>query len=437
MNPTTICENLTIADDGRMLVFGGHRVDELAKAYGTGLYVMDERRIRHNARVYVEAMRDFFGDGATAMYASKACSFTRMYKIVEEEGMGADVVSCGEMYTAMNAGFPTDKLVFHGNLKTDEDIRFAVENGIGCIVADCREEIDAIDRIAGECGVRQRVLLRLTPGIDPHTYEAVATGKVDSKFGFAIDTGMGMAIAKHALTKAHLDLRGFHCHVGSMVFDSDVYIRTAEIMLGFIAALRDETGFLATELDIGGGYGVRYVASDPTIDIRANIAEVAACMRRVAASLDIPLPRVSMEPGRSIVADAGLTLYTVGAVKTIEGYKTYVCVDGGMGDNPRYALYGSAYTVVAADKLDEPTDMVCTVAGRCCESGDVLQENVSLPSSLTRGDLLAVLTTGAYNYSMASNYNRYPRFPVIMVDGERDYVAVRRETFADIVANDR
>ncbi len=436
MNPSVICDNLSIASDGKTLTFAGRRVDELAQQYGTALYLMDEARIRQNARVYVEAMREFFGEGSVPLYASKACCFKRMYAIVGEEGMGADVVSCGELYTAKVAGFPMEKLYFHGNLKTDEDIRYAIECGIGCIVVDCMEEIDAIDRLAAAAGVTQRVLLRLTPGIDPHTYEAVATGKVDCKFGFAIETGAAMAAAKHALAKTHLVLAGFHCHVGSMVFDSDVYIRTAEIMLDFIATLQRDTGHVTEELDLGGGYGVRDVEGDPTIDIRANIAEVATCVKGFVAARGIPMPRIHMEPGRSIVADAGLTLYTVGAVKTIEGYKTYVCVDGGMGDNPRYALYGSQYTVVAADKLDETTDMICTVAGRCCESGDILQEAVSLPSSLARGDLLAVLTTGAYNYSMASNYNRYPRLPVVMLDGERDYVAVRRERFEDIVFND-
>ncbi len=436
MNPSVICDNLSVAADGRTLTFAGRRVDELAAKYGTGLYLMDEARIRHNIRVYVEAMRDFFGDGSYPFFASKACCFTRMLEIVRDEGMGADVVSCGELYTAMNAGFPTERLVFHGNLKTDDDLRYAMANGIGCIVADCHEEIEAIDRIAGELGIQQRVLLRLTPGIDPHTYEAVATGKVDCKFGFAIETGMAMTETKYALTKQNIVLGGFHCHVGSMVFDSDVFVRSAAIMLDFIADLKAKTGFVTEELDLGGGYGVRYVESDPTIDIRANIAEVADCVKRLVAERDIPMPRVHMEPGRSIVADAGLTVYTVGAVKTIEGYKTYVCVDGGMGDNPRYALYGSAYTVVAADKLNEPTDMVCTVAGRCCESGDLIQEDVHLPSSLVRGDLLAVLTTGAYNYSMASNYNRYGRLPVVMLDGEQDYVAVRRESFEDIVLND-
>ncbi len=435
MNPNVICDNLSVAD-GRVLTFAGRRVDELAAKYGTALYLMDEARIRQNARVYVQAMRDFFGEGSHPYYASKACCFAQMYKIIEQEGMGADVVSCGEIYTAKKAGFPMGKLVFHGNLKTDEDLRYAIENGIGCIVADCFEEIDAIDRIAGELGVRQRVLLRLTPGIDPHTYEAVATGKVDCKFGFAIETGMAMDATVRTLAKENIVLGGFHCHVGSMVFDSDVFIRSAEIMLDFIATLHAETGFVTEELDLGGGYGVRYVESDPTIDIRANIAEVAACVKRMVAERGIPMPHVHMEPGRSIVADAGLTLYTVGAVKTIEGYKTYVCVDGGMGDNPRFALYGSEYTVVAADKLDAPTDMVCTVAGRCCESGDIIQENVSLPSTLARGDLIAVLTTGAYNYSMASNYNRYPRLPVVMLDGEREYVAVRRESFDNLVAND-
>lgn len=436
MNPNDICENLSVTADGRTLLFAGRNVAELVEKYGSGLYVMDEGRIRRNARVYVEAMREYFGEGSCPLFASKACSFTQMYKIVEQEGMGVDVVSCGELYTAKNAGFPMEKVYFHGNLKTDGDLRYAIGCGVGCIVADCREEVDAIDRIAAELGVRQRVMLRLTPGIDPHTYEAVATGKVDCKFGFAIENGMAMEIALHTLDKTNVDLCGFHCHVGSMVFDSDVYIRTAQIMLDFIARLNADTGFVTRELDIGGGYGVRYVEDDPTIDIRANIAEVADTMKRLTAERGIPMPLVHMEPGRSIVADAGVTLYTVGAVKTIPGYKTYVCVDGGMGDNPRYALYRSPYTVVAADKLNEACDMLCDLAGRCCESGDVLQESIYLPHSLERGDLIAVLTTGAYNYSMASNYNRYPRFPVIMVDGERDYIAVRRESFADIVLND-
>lgn len=436
MNPNSICTNLSVSADGKRLLFAGRDTADIVKKYGSGLYLMDEQRIRENARVYVKAMRDFFGEGSHPLFASKACSFTRMYKIVEEEGMGVDVVSCGELYTAKNAGFPMDKIYFHGNLKTDEDIRYAIECGVGCIVADCREEVDAIDRIAEDMGLKQRVMLRLTPGVDPHTYEAVATGKVDCKFGFAIENGMARDIALHTMSKEHIDLCGFHCHVGSMVFDSDVYIRTAEIMLDFIAELNHATGFITRELDIGGGYGVRYVESDPTIDIRTNIAEVAEAMKKMTAERNIPMPLVHMEPGRSIVADAGITMYTVGAVKTIPGYKTYVCVDGGMGDNPRYALYQSAYTVVAADKMDELCDMLCDLAGRCCESGDILQEKIQLPSSLSRGDLVAVLTTGAYNYSMASNYNRYPRFPVIMVNGDEDYIAVRRESFADIVLND-
>ena len=436
MDNRLICDNLTITADGRNLLFAGRSPRELMEKYGSGLYVMDEQRIRFNARQYVDAMREHFGADSYPLYASKAASFKQMYRIVGEEGMGVDVVSGGELYTAKAAGFAMSRTYFHGNHKTDEEIRFAMENGIGYFVADSREEIDAIDAVAADLGVTQSVLLRLTPGIDPHTYEAVATGKVDSKFGFAIETGAAEEITRYTLDKTHIHLMGFHCHVGSMVFDSDVYIASADIMLDFVAQMKTRYGLTTEQLNLGGGYGVRYVAKDPTMDIPANIAATAAVLKEMAVKYGIDLPSVRMEPGRSIVADAGITLYTVGTVKTIEGYKNYVCVDGGMTDNPRYALYQSAYTVVAAEKMDEPCDFPCDLVGRCCECGDVIQPAITLPASVERGDVIAVLTTGAYNYSMASNYNRYPRFPVIMVNGDDDYIAVRRETLADIARYD-
>jgi len=436
MKDKLICDNLDITADGSTLLFAGHNVQDLVSSYGSGLYVMDEQRIRHNARVYVEAMREHFGEGSYPLYASKAASFKQIYRIVDEENMGVDVVSVGELYTAKSANFPMDRTYFHGNHKTDEEIRFAMDCGIGYFVADSIEEIDAIDAIAAELGIKQSILLRLTPGIDPHTYEAVATGKVDSKFGFAIETGTAAQVTRYTLGKTNIILKGFHCHVGSQVFDSDVYIASADIMLRFIAQIQQETGFITQELNLGGGYGVRYVADDPYIDIGANIAQVATEMKAMAKSLGIALPQIRMEPGRSIVADAGITLYTVGLVKEIPGYKNYVCVDGGMADNPRYALYQSAYTVLAANKMNESCDFPCDLVGRCCESGDVIQPGITLPSSLQKGDLIAVLTTGAYNYSMASNYNRYCRFPVIMVNGDNSYIAVKRETFADLVQND-
>lgn len=436
MDNRLICDNLSVTADGKNLLFAGRLPRQLMDTYGSGLYVMDEARIRYNARQYVDAMREHFGADSYPLYASKAASFKQMYRIVGEEGMGVDVVSCGELYTAKIAGFDMSRTYFHGNHKTDEEIRFAMENGIGYFVADSREEIDAIDTIAEEMRLTQSILLRLTPGIDPHTYEAVATGKVDSKFGFAIETGAAEEITKYTMEKKHIHIAGFHCHVGSMVFDSDVYIASADIMLAYVAKMQKELHLTTEQLNLGGGYGVRYVADDPTIDIPANIAQTAAVLKEMANKYAIDLPAIRMEPGRSIVADAGITLYTAGTVKSIPGYKNYVCVDGGMTDNPRFALYQSAYTIVAAEKMDEPCDFSCDLVGRCCESGDVIQPDVSLPASVKRGDIVAVMTTGAYNYSMASNYNRYPRFPVVMVNGDEDYLAVRRETLADVVQLD-
>ena len=429
-----ICSNLEIKNN--VLFFGGKSTVELSEKYGSPIYVMDEVTIRKNCRKYLDAMNKYFDGNAKAFYASKACSFKKMYDIVGSEGMCADVVSVGEIYTAKSAGFPMENLCFHSNSKNDFDIQFAIENGVGCFAVDNLEELESINRIAGERGIKQKIIFRVTPGIDTHTYEAVNTGKVDSKFGFPIETGAAMKIAEIALTKENIILEGFHCHVGSQLFESSVFIRSAEIMLQFIADVKAKTGYEARVLDLGGGYGVRYTENDPTIDIEDNIRQVAEYVKSKCAELSLNVPEVHMEPGRSIVADAGITLYRVSNVKVIEGYKNYVAIDGGMTDNPRYALYGSQYTVVAADKADEKCDFLCDLVGRCCESGDIIQPKVMLPQSVGRGDLVAVLTTGAYNYSMASNYNRIPRLPVVMVNGETDYLAVRGESLEDIIRND-
>ena len=431
-----ICNNLSVNEAGH-LCFSGLDTVSLAEKHGTPLYLMDENKIRENCRTYVGAMRDAFGPDALPLYASKAASFKQMYRIVREEGMGTDIVSSGELYTAASVSFPLEKAYFHSNNKTDADIAYAIDEGVGYFVVDNVEELDAIDRIAGEKSVRQKILLRLTPGIDPHTYEAVATGKVDSKFGSAIETGQAEQIAKYATELDNIELCGFHCHVGSQVFDSDVFLRAGEIMLDFIALMKKKYGFVTRELDLGGGYGVRYTENDPTIDIAANIHLVATHMKAYCEKLGISLPSVRMEPGRSIVANAGMTLYTAGTVKRIPGYKNYVSIDGGMTDNPRYALYKSAYTVCLASRMNSqaPT-FKCTIAGRCCESGDLIQENVTLPADITRGDIIAVLTTGAYNYSMSSHYNRLPKPPVVMLKDGEDYIAVRRETPEDVCRND-
>lgn len=429
-----IASNITKKDGN--LYFAGKNTCEMIKKYGSPLYLFDEKRIRDNMSLYIRAMKKYFGEGSFPLYASKAASFRQIYRIAKDMGMGIDVVSSGEIYTAKSVEFPLERAYFHSNNKTDADISYAIECGVGYFVADNFEELDSIDRISGDKGKTSNVLLRLTPGIDPHTYEAVATGKVDSKFGSAIDTGAAREITLYALGKKNIHLCGFHCHVGSQVFDSDVYIKSAGRMLSFISDIKKECGVTTEQLNLGGGYGVRYTENDPVIDIEKNIETVSIYIKDLCEKLGISVPDIRMEPGRSIVADAGMTLYTVGSVKRIPGYKSYVSVDGGMTDNPRFALYGSPYTVLCANKADEATSLMASVVGRCCESGDIIQENVPLPESMQRGDVLAVLTTGAYNYSMASNYNRVPRLPVIMINGDDDYIAVRRESLEDVARND-
>ena len=431
-----VCENIGVNDLGH-LTFAGQDTAELAKQYGTPAYLMDEDRIRYNCRLYMDAMKDAMGEGSYPLFASKAACFKRIYEIMAEEGMAIDLVSPGEVYTAMKANFPMERSFFHGNNKTDEDIAFAMDAGVGYFVVDSLFELDAVQAEAEKRGIVQNVLLRLTPGIDPHTYEAVATGKVDSKFGVAIETGQAEVFVASAAMCDHVKVCGYHCHVGSQVFDEEgsVYTDAAKIMFAFMAEMNEKYYLNADLLNMGGGYGVRYVESDPYVDIPANIRKVAEFVKNLAAELNVPAPKILMEPGRSIVADAGMTLYTVGTVKKIPGYKNYASIDGGMTDNPRYALYEAPYTVYNATAVEGEDTIRCDLVGRCCESGDVLQPNVTLPIP-ERGDTVAMCTTGAYNYSMASNYNRICRPPVVMLRGGDDYVAVRRETLKDLMLND-
>ena len=429
-----ICDNISVNEKGH-LTFAGYDTVELAEKYGTPLYLMDEDKIREHVRAYKTAMAEYFPAGSMPEFASKAFSCKQIYRIMAEEGIDIDVVSPGEIYTAAAAGFPMENSFFHGNNKTDADIKFAIENKVGCFVVDGEDELSALDRIAGEMGAKQNILLRITPGIDPHTHKKISTGSVDSKFGTAIETGQAMEIVKKALELQNVKLCGFHCHVGSQVFDIQPFTDASEIMLEFIADVRDTLGYTAETLNLGGGLGVRYTEADPEIDYGEKIKEVAEILNSQCEKLGLPVPKILMEPGRSLVADAGMTLYTVGSVKEIKGYKNYVSIDGGMTDNPRYTLYESPYTVLLASRANDEKDYTATVAGRCCESGDLIQENVKMPKP-TRGEILAVLTTGAYNYSMASNYNRVGRPPVVMLNSEQDYIAVRRETFKDICALD-
>jgi len=426
--------NLNINEKGH-LTLGGLDTVELAKEYGTPLYVMDKDRVRENCRAYRTAMQKYFGKDCLPFYSSKALCFTDMCRLAAEEEIGLDVVSSGELYTAKRAGFPMERVGFHGNNKTDADIAFGISLGVGHFVADAAEEIEVIEREAAKAGIQQKVLLRVTPGIDPHTHAKIATGMVDSKFGAAIETGAAMELTKQILGCPHIDFEGFHCHVGSQIFEASPFISAVDIMLDFISQVMAETGYIAKILNLGGGFGVRYTEDDPKMNLEKFIHMVADHLDTKRKEYCLPRLTIYMEPGRSIVADAGITLYTVGTVKKIPGYKNYVSVDGGMADNPRFALYEAKYTVLNAERANADCDLICTVAGRCCESGDLIGENISLAEP-KRGEILAVLTTGAYNFSMASGYNRLCRPALVWVEGGKSRVAVRRESFDDLLEKD-
>ncbi len=424
--------NLSINEKGHLTLCGADTVS-LAEKYGTPLYLLDEDRIREKCRTYLRAMQSYFGADARPLYASKALSFRDIYRIADEEGLCVDVVSPGELYIALQAGFDAKNIYFHGNAKTEEDIRFAMDAGIGYFVCDNETELGRISAYAEEKGIQQKILLRLTPGIDPHTFDAVNTGKVDSKFGSALATGQAEEIFMKAKDMPGISLCGFHCHIGSQIFDEKPFCDAADLMMTFLVSLRDKYGYTAKVLNLGGGIGVRYTENDPYLDIDDTLRLVGAHMKKICQDMNFPMPQILMEPGRSLVADAGVTLYSIQHVKYIPGFKSYAAIDGGMTDNPRYALYRSRYTVLLANRAGEETDGLYTVAGRCCESGDLIGENMPLPPPCV-GDTLAVLVTGAYNYAMASNYNCIPRPPIVMISDGKDRLAVRRETYADLLA---
>lgn len=408
---------------------------ELAAEYGTPLYVLDEEVIRQNCRTYVEAMHDAFGPDAAPLFASKALCFKGIYPIVESEGMCVDVVSPGEIYTALAAGFPAGKMFFHGTNKTDSDIEYGVMSGVGHFVVDNLNELAILDNVCEKQGVKQKVLLRLTCGLDPHTLEAINTGKVDSQFGVPIDTGQADNFVKEAMSCGNISIEGFHSHVGSQIFESDSFNRQVEILAEYAAKCRDEYGLTVNVLNIGGGFGVRYTEEDPKLNIPERINEIKGHLEVACEKYNLEMPTVYMEPGRSIVADAGVTLYTTGGIKEVKGYRNYVTVDGGMTDNPRYALYKSEYTVLNASRASENADFECTIAGRCCESGDRVAEDIKIAKP-ERGDIVAVLTTGAYNYSMASNYNRIPRPAMVMIKDGSSRLVIKRESFEDLLRNE-
>ncbi len=433
MNTQLLHDNYSINEKGHFAVCGYDTVD-LAKEYGTPLYVVDEDKIREMCRTYRRACSKHF-DSFDVLYASKALSCKGVYRIAAEENMCVDAVSVGEIYTALSVGFPKERIFFHGNNKMREDIEFAVENGIGTFVADNCEELDFIDEAAGNKGTVQNVLLRITPGIDPHTHAKIATGNVDSKFGEAIETGQALEFVKHALSKKNVKLLGIHCHVGSQSFDPQPFIDACEIMTKFAAEIKEKTGYEIEVLDLGGGFGVRYLPEQENLDIEWMIGEIAKTVKKTVFDNGIKMPKIMFEPGRSLVAAAGVTLYTVGHIKSIPGYKNYIPVNGGMSDNPRYALYESPYYCLIANKAKEDMDFHADVVGSCCESGDVIQPDVDIQRA-QYGDVLAVCVTGAYNYSMSSNYNRFLKPALVFVSKNGIRVGVKRETLEDIVRND-
>lgn len=429
-----ICDNIAVNEKG-ILTFAGYDTVELAKKYATPLYLMDEAKIREKMSTYKNAMKKHFGESSIPLYASKAASFKRIYEIAKEEEIGVDVVSSGELFTALMAGFPSENIFFHGNNKTTEEIAFAMDKGIGYFVADSKEELARIDSEAKKREIKQKILLRITPGIDAHTNRKIATGNVDSKFGMAIETGGAAEFVGAALDYENIELMGYHCHIGSQVFDASVFNDGVDIMMDFAKDMKQRYSYEPKILNLGGGFGVRYVESDPELDIEKTIGEVAETLTKKCDAVGMKKPRILMEPGRSIVADAGMTLYTVGTVKEIEGFKNYVAIDGGMADNPRFALYDAKYTAINASRADKKADYKASVVGKCCESGDVIGEDMMIAKPEV-DDILAVLTTGAYNYSMSSNYNRLAKPALVMLAKDKDYVAVKRETLEDLVRND-
>ena len=426
--------NLSINSENH-LVIGQHDTVELAKKFGTPLYVLDEDLMRDNCRAYKNAIDTYYDGHGLVLFASKALCTMYTGRLVAEEGLGADVVSGGELYTLYKAGFPMEKVFFHGNNKTPDEIELALNCGVGHIVVDNKYELELLNRIANEKNVNQRILFRIKPGIDAHTHDFVKTGQIDSKFGVALENGEAYEIHKLALSMSNIQIDGVHCHIGSQIFDVEPFCEAAKVMIGFIADLYDKLGIKVNILNLGGGFGIKYTATDDPIALSEYIHKVTNVVKALAQEKGIDLPFLVFEPGRSIVASAGITLYTVGCVKEIENVRTYVSIDGGMCDNPRYILYGSKYTAVLANNASAEPVAPITIAGKCCESGDLIQEHVMMPQ-IHVGDTLAVLATGAYNYSMSSNYNRIPRPPIVAVSGNEAKIIVKRETYDDLIKND-
>ncbi len=425
---------LGISDRGQLTI-GRREISQLAEQYGTPLMIMDEDDIRSHCREFTGALKRHYPGAGTIAHASKAFTCLYMARIAAEEGMGLDTVSAGELYTAMKAGFPMDRVCFHGNNKTESEIDLCLTQKIRRIVVDNAEELETIQRMAKERGLCPEISFRIKPGIDAHTHEFVQTGNIDSKFGFALETGEALDILRRAAKMSHVKPVGLHCHIGSQIFDPEPFAHAVSVMMAFYAELCQEYGLPLFELNLGGGFGIAYTQDDDPRSIDEVVSATAHAVQAECARYQLPLPHLVLEPGRSITATSGVTVYTVGSVKRIPNARTYVAVNGGMTDNPRFALYQARYDALLPERPQLPKDTTVTLAGRCCESGDLIARDIQLPP-VQAGDLVCVLSTGAYNYSMASHYNRVPKPPVVMVSQGQDKLVLRRETLDDLLRND-
>lgn len=429
-----VSDNLGVNESGNLTI-GGVDTVELAKQYGTPLYVMDEQAIRKACQRFKNSIDKYYNGNGLACYASKAFSCMEMCRIVNDESLGLDVVSIGELYTAIKAGFDVSKIGFHGNNKTNEELEYAVDVKVGHIIVDNISELIRLEKIAKSKNANPDIMFRIKPGIDAHTHDFVKTGQIDSKFGFALETGEAFEAVKQAISCENVNLMGLHCHIGSQIFDIAPFEEASKVMLEFIAKIKNELDYEIKSLNLGGGFGIKYLNQHDPAPFETYMEKTSEMVKNTCSKLGISLPYIFIEPGRSIAAPAGITLYTVGARKEIPNIRTYVSIDGGMADNPRYILYQSEYEAIVANKATQERNEKVTIAGRCCESGDLIGENMPLQHAES-GDIIAVCATGAYNYSMSSNYNRLQKPAVIFVNNGNTRIAVKRETLDDIIRND-
>lgn len=426
--------NYTEINSRGHLIFDGCDTVELAKQYGTPLYVISETAIRSRCRLVKEHFIDKY-DNTLALYASKALSNLAIYKIIKEEGLGIDVVSGGELYTAAKAGFPMDKVYFHGNNKTEEEIHLGIDNEVGCFVIDNNHEMELLQQVAEKKGKRVKALLRVAPGVSGHTHEYVTTGLIDSKFGFSVHGNAVTEAVKKIIDCKNIRFSGLHCHIGSQIFSTEAYREAVKVLIGLMDNIKQDFGVELEELNIGGGFGAYDIETDSYMNIQDFTTVIMKAAREQCDSMNFKLPKVIIEPGRWLVGETGITLYTIGSIKDIKGIRKYASIDGGMADNPRHILYQAAHQAVVANKAKEECTDTVTIAGRCCETGDILINDLRVPE-LEPGDILAVFGTGAYNYSMASNYNRLRKPAMVMVNNGNPRIVVKRQTYEDILRNE-